>query len=80
MTPPMTRAEIERVAKGLSGAQKALLLDLPTTTCESYRPAVKLIALGLAYRKHSAYGSILTCSDPGIAVRDFLREGGDGTS
>ena len=84
----MTRAEIEGVAKALSGAEKSgLLMCRPGQSMAmvaiSPRMRVALFTKGLVERARDQEDE----DDPvlfrptlaGIAVRDFLREGGDGT-
>lgn len=41
----------------LTPAQEALLLDLPTSCVSDYKPAIKLVELGLAEIKEGAYGT-----------------------
>jgi hypothetical protein len=40
----------------LSKAQQALLADIPCAVSQSYAPARKLVALGLARWVHASYG------------------------
>ena len=79
----MTRAEIEGVAKGLTGAQRAAIVN----AYQQRKPAGgqqfwtvditgKPWPEGITqYRSTNTD----TLTPLGIAVRDFLREGGDGT-
>ena len=92
----MTRAEIEGVAKGLSGAQRKLILAGSRSRFKKARTLMRHAKIGRRwpsrpnYREFSflweggtpkRWGVINTyrLTSDGIAVRDFLREGGDGT-
>jgi hypothetical protein len=52
----MSRDEITKVAKGLTEPQKTQLLESPATAAKSYKPAAKLVTLGLAEWRTGRYG------------------------
>ena len=77
----MTRAEIEGVAKGLSAAEKDAVCGRYsfTSPMDQEEGELALVERGIWNELYGVHSSD-RLTERGIAVRDFLREGGDGTS
>lgn len=83
MTMP---SDIERIAEGLSAAQRETLLNgscgVPRSNCEwssdcicaDHLVAIELIGLGLACRRER-YPNGIVVSPTGLAVREYLGRG-----
>lgn len=90
MTPPMTRAEIEGVSISLSDDEKIAILHgkcgVPrhypewSADCICAASVVESMSSGPLVRARTYFPGGYVLTERGIAVRDFLREGGDGTN
>ena len=71
MNPTQTNElmSVEKIAKGLTDAQRLFLLDLPQYAIETYAPAKWLAFKGLAERQ----GHRFHPTAKGRAVADYLR-------
>jgi hypothetical protein len=66
-------SEAEKIAAGLTEAQRALLLDLPTKASASYAPRIALLRDGLAIIVRPPDGK-LHATPLGLEVRKLLEQ------